>query len=68
MSGPLADELAGVALQAGMTFQEAFQACIRIGLPKVVAMYQAKRSGRRTKRPPAKPEKQHGDSREDSER
>ena len=37
MIGALADEFAGVARDAGVTFQEAFQACIRIGLPLVLA-------------------------------
>ena len=46
MSGSLADELAGVARQAGVTFQEVFQACVRIGLPLVLAEHEAKRSGR----------------------
>src|SRR5256885_2385052 len=36
MSGPLADELAEVARRAGMTVQEAFNYCIRIGLPLVL--------------------------------
>jgi hypothetical protein len=46
MSGPLADELAEVACQAGVTCQQAFQACIRIGLPLVVPTHKATRSGR----------------------
>ena len=48
MSGPLADELAEVACQAGVTSQEAFQACIRTCLPMVVATHKATRGGRRT--------------------
>jgi len=50
MSGPLADELAEIARQAGLTFEEAFNYCIRIGLPLVLAEHEAKRSGREGKK------------------
>ena len=37
MSGPLADEIAKTARKAGMTFQEMFNHCLRVGLPVIVA-------------------------------
>ena len=50
MSGRLADELAEAARQASMTFQEAFNYCIRIRLPMVLAEHEANRSGRKGKK------------------
>lgn len=37
MSGPLADEIAKAAKNSGMTFQEMFNDCLRISLPKLIA-------------------------------
>jgi hypothetical protein len=33
-----------------MTFQETFNDCVRIGLPKVLAEHEAKRNGREEKK------------------